>query len=476
MHSLAVCANIVIMTIWCKVIEHKAGPRYLAIADAIAEGIANGILSPLDRLPPQRELAKSIGVSLNTVSRAYAEAARRGFLDGEVGRGTFVRAVDRAQVDVQPASLARSDTGSIDFSLNLPFMGGAAAALAKTLGQLERFSGLSSLLDHQRPGGNDRHASVAAGWIEQLRLSAAGRSIILCNGAQHGLLVALLALTQPGDVLLVEELTYAPIKSMARHLGLRLVPIALDADGLIPDALEAACKSNAANVLYCLPTLHTPTGITMSEARRRKIALIAEAHELTVIEDDVFGFLPTLRPKPLACFAPEHTIFITGVSKCMAPGLRVGYLHAPGRLKGTLESAVALSTWMPPPLMVEIATRWIEDGTARLLNEEQRSEASARQRIAREILRNQSFESDSSGFHLWLQLPEQWSADAFRTAASRRGVELQSAATFAVNSEQAPNAVRLCLSHEVNQERVITGLSILVDLINNESFDSNFVI
>ena len=463
------------MTIWHPDLDGKSGPKYLLIANAIGESIADGSLTERERLPAQRDLAYSLGISLNTVSRAYSEAIRRGFLHGEVGRGTYVRIGGPLPQQGAQAWMKRPVEGPVDFTLNLPAAGASAAALAKTLGLLKGSEALASYLDYQTDGDQDRHRMAGAAWIAQLGFDVSGNDLVLTNGAQHGLMVAMLASMRPGDVLLTEPLTYAPVKAMARHLDLKLLPVAMDEEGLAPDALDAACRATAAKTLYCLPTLHTPTTITMNAARRRDIAAIARKHDLLIIEDDVFGFLPPDRPPPLASFAPDRTIFVTSVSKSLAPGLRVGYLHAPRRLLRSLRAAVSLSCWMPPPLMAEIASVWIDDGTARDLNDFQRSEAGARQTIARRVLSGHGFRADPFGFHLWLPLPKHWRADAFRVAAERREVKVLTADTFAVEPADTPQAIRLCLSHEARRERVTEGLEVIAALLD-EPGDSGVLV
>ena len=453
------------MTIWTPKLGSRAGPKYLLIAEAIGESIADGSLAERERLPPQRDLAYALGVSLNTVSRAYAEAVRRGFLQGEVGRGTFVRSAGALPPQAEQAQMTRPADGPIDFTRNLPALGESAAALAATLGEIQGSPALGSFLDYQTDGDQARHAAAGARWLAQLGLETSGDSVILTAGAQHGLLVALLATLRPGDVLLTESLTYAPIKARARHLGLKLHGLAMDEGGLAPGSLDAACRATAAKLLYCLPTLQTPTTVTMGTKRRREIAALARKHELVILEDDVFGFLPPERPQPLASFAAERTLFLTSVSKCLGPGLRIGYLHAPEPCRRALRAAVNLSCWMPPPLMAEIASRWIGDGTAERLNRFQRTEGAARQAMARRALKGHRVQADPHGFHLWLSLPAHWRADAFRVAAERRGVQLLTGDTFAVEPSEAPPSVRLCLSHEASRDRVAQGLAILAELL-----------
>jgi DNA-binding transcriptional MocR family regulator len=463
------------MAIWTPAIEARAGPRARAIAAAIGEDIASGRLKSGDRLPPQRDLADALGLSANTVMRAYAEATRRGYVEGEVGRGTYVRpAAGQAPGNVG-AGLQRHSEGPIDFSLNLPFIGDAEDALSATLAAVAGSGELAAYLDHGSASARARHAEAGAAWLRRIEVPADSDRIVLTSGAQQGIFASLLALLRPGDLLLTDHLIYAPIKAMARHLGVKLVALRADEDGLLPDALASACRRSGAKVLYCTPTLHTPTATTMSEGRRHEIARIAVAHDLIIVEDDVFGFLPTARPRPLAAMAPEHTIFTTSVSKSMAPGLRVGYVHAPERFAPAIRSAIAVSSWMPPPLMGEIVSRWIEDGTAARLNEAQRVHAARRQALARRALSSHSYKADPHGFHLWLPLPEGWQANAFADAAKRAGVLLHPARSFAAASE-APEAVRLCLSHEMSDDRVMRGLAAIAALLEHGENGDGLVI
>lgn len=468
------------MTIWQPTLAGRHGPKYLQIAEAIGEDAAAGRLPSGTRLPPQRELAYLLGVSLQTISRAYAEAMERGFLKGEVGRGTYVRDGSALTAELPSASLIRAESGPIDFSLNLPAPSPAAEALARSLAELSGANDLASLLDYQVPGdaamGIARHREAAAQCLGRIGLAARAENIVLTSGAQHGLLVALMACTRPGDVLLTEALTYAPITAMAQRLGLKVVPLVSEQEMLCPDALAAACGRVAAKALYCLPTLHTPTTATLDAEHRAAIAAVARKHDVTLIEDDVFGFLPPKRPLPLACFAPERTFYVTSVSKSLAPGLRIGFLHAPAALTHAAQTAVGLSSWMPPPLMAEIASGWLEDGTAERLNAFQREEAVARQVLACARLPAELLQADPHGFHVWLALPARWNPEVFRMAAEARGVKLLPGAAFAVDPARRPNAVRLCLSHESSRSRVEQGLAIVAELLHEDSDRSALVL
>lgn len=453
------------MAIWLPSLKDRRGTRALALVEAMRADIDAGLLKPGDRLPPQRDLAYRLGLSPQTVMRAYTEATRRGYVRGEVGRGTYVCPPGERQPPGEVPALSRPEAGPVDFSRNLPFVGESGQALAATLADLVRGGGLADYLDHDRHDVGLRHRQAGAALIGGLGLAATVEQTIPTCGAQQGIMAALAAVLQPGDILLAETLAYPPVKAMARQLGLRIVGLTMDDDGVLPEAIEAACRQHPARALYLTPTLQTPTAATMSDARRRIVARLAEAHDLILIEDDVFGFLPTSRPDPLAVLAPQRSVYVTSLSKIAAPGLRVGFVHAPASLAGAIRGAVAVASWMPPPLMGEIAARWIDDGTAETLRQAQRGHAARRQAMAHVALAGATYRSDPCGSHLWLSLPGHWQADAFAAIAERLGVLVTPAGSFLMSGTHAPAAVRLCLSHEAFDHKVMRGLEILSHLL-----------
>lgn len=464
------------MAIWNPQLSGRTGPKYQQIVDAIAEEIATGTLPQGTRLPPQRILAYSLGISPNTTSRAYAEGVKRGLLYGEVGRGTYVRASSTTPAHAVAADMRRRTSGPVDFSNNLPAPGQAAHYLRETLATLGRAPGLQSFLDYQTTGDLNHHSDAAIDWLERTGVQARRDEVIITSGAQHALLITLIATLSAGDLLLTEALTYAPVRAMADHLGLRLGSVAMDEGGICPDALNEICRGRVAKALYLMPNLHTPTTVTMNDARRTAIAEVARRHDLILIEDDVFGLLKLDRTQPLASLAPERTIYVTSTSKCLSPGLRVGFVRAPAPYTPLLRGAVNLSCWMPPPLMVEIAARWIADGTAELLIKAQRVEAASRQALARSSLAGCDIHADPHGFHLWLRLPSHWSPDGFRSEAANRGVEVTDGTVFAADASLRPRAVRLGLSHEASRDRVEIGLTVIRDLLREPRTRSSMVI
>ncbi|MCP4317929.1 MAG: PLP-dependent aminotransferase family protein [Hyphomicrobiales bacterium] len=453
------------MAIWIPDLDGRRGPKYLQIVEAMAEDIAAERLAVGAQLPPHRELAYQLGMSANTTSRAYAEAVKRALLRGEVGRGTFVRSPDAVLQAGEQGNLRRQGTGPIDLSRNLPLPGFAEPHIRRVLGEISSGKGLPALLDYQTDDDLTHHSEAGMIWLEGCGVAARPDQMVTTMGGQHGLLCTLMALLRPGDLLLTETLTYTPVRAMAERLGLHTATVTMDANGVVPEAFAELCTRANPKAFYLSPTLQAPTTVTLSEARRLAIAEIAQRHNVVLVEDDVFGPLKADRPAALATSAPEHTVYITSLSKSVAPGLRVGFLRAPVSLVPALRHAVNLSVWMTPPMTLEVAARVIRDGTASKLTKQQRAAAERRQSLARTILGHMEFAADPNGFHLWMPLPSDWRADTFRAQCARHGVLVSEGRSFAARESEAPEAVRVCLSHEMSETRLEQGLQTLANLL-----------
>ncbi len=447
------------MSPWSPDINAHAGPRYLAIADCLAADIRAGRLAGGDRLPPQRELAEQLGVTVGTISRAYAEADRRGLVRGEVGRGTYVRARAGERPDVGAPGTP------IDLGLNLP-LHAEDPDLAGALRDLAARPDVNRLLGYQPTLGAVRHRRAGAAWLARHGLEVDPERVVVTAGAQHAITVILGTLCRAGDVVLTEPLTYPGLMSVARLLGLRPRPVAVDAEGLRPDALTAACAElGPGRVLYCLPTLHNPTTATMSPSRREAIARVAREHDLRIVEDDVHRLLDPQAGPPLAALAPERTCYIASTSKVVAGGLRVAFVAVPAGMAEGIAHTVSASLWIPSPLTAELAAGWIEDGTAEATAGRKRAEAAARQELAHEVLAPARLRGGGASFFQWLELADGWTAESFTAAARRRGVVVASADAFTLPGVTPPAAVRISLSAPRGRQEMVAGLRVLADIL-----------
>jgi DNA-binding transcriptional MocR family regulator len=445
---------------WTPAISKAASPVYLAIADALSADILSGRLTGGTRLPPQRTLADTLGIDFTTVSRAYAEARRRGLIEGKVGQGTYVRFK-------RPISVGSTSNGLIDMSMNLPPRfndPGVVARMWDGIGSLEADAGLDLLLRYQAAGGTSRDRAAGAQWLSS-RLEAVNPDhVLICSGAQGALLTVTAALAAPGETVCVEALTYPGFLPLAAHLRLNLVGVPIDNEGLLPDAFDAACVEHKPKALYCTPTLHNPTTATLSLERREALLSIARRHQVPIIEDDAYGALPENRTPPLAALAPELVYHIASLSKCLAPALRIAYLVAPDlRTAARLAGGIRATAAMVSPLAASIATRWIEDGTAEAVLKAIRAETKARQSIAKRILPGDKVIADPEGFHAWLQLTPPWTRGEFVARLRSAGIGAVASDAFAVTTP--PEAVRLGLGAPATQAELIQSLEIVADLL-----------
>ncbi len=470
------------MTIWTPDLSGRKGPKYQALAGAITEAIASGELTEGERLPTHRDLAWRLGITVGTVTRAYALAQAQGRIAGEVGRGTYVlperdhpagpgreaafdlpmTAFDRPDADSEKSS------GPIVMNQNFPADPWVNELLAQAMQRLADPRRLDAINGYLSANGLRRHRVAARDWLRRFGMERDEDSILIVNGCQHGLSVAFMALAKHGDTILAESLTWPGARQMAEMLGLKVAPVAIDDQGILPDAFEAACRNTAPRLFYTVPTLHNPTASVLPEERRRAIAEIATRHGVYIIEDDVFGYMVENAPPPISTFAPELGIYVTSLSKPVAPILRAGFISAPAALVPKLAAAIRATALMPSPLNIEIAAELILSGAAEAAASHQRQKAVARQKMAAEILGEAIRLSHSYGTHIWMGLPPVWTGETFAAEALARGVAITPGSVFAVEENAtARQAIRLCISAESDQERIREGLGIIAGLLKS---------
>ncbi len=444
--------------------EPRKGPRYRAIADAIADAITAGALAEGEKLPPMRDLAFALSVTTGTVARAYALAAARQHIASEVGRGSFVHLGPPHSLSA-PGAQDAGDDGMIGMKANLPAETGQTQRVAAEAAQMLNEGG-TGRFGYLPAGGTAHHRAAGAVWIATGAFHPSADDVILCSGAQQAILAAILAATEPGDLILAESLTYHAITAQALMLGRRVMPVEIDHEGLIPEALARACRGSRVTALFTVPTLHNPTTATMSPARRAAIAEVAAAQQISVIEDDIYANLTPERPLPIAHLIPERTYYINSLSKAVAPGLRVAYLVPPRDRYDRARAIVHGLGQTLPPLMADLGTRLITNGTAQELIAKQKSEIAARNALAARVFELAPRQYNAAAMHLWLALPEHWRATAFAEAAKLRGVAVATGEDFMVgHPDQASRHVRLCLGAPANRPKLEQGLTILRDLM-----------
>ncbi|TGN58355.1 PLP-dependent aminotransferase family protein [Paracoccus liaowanqingii] len=410
-------------------------PAYRSLAQGVAAAIDAGSLAPGARLPPHRDLAWQLGVSVQTVSRAYEELIRADLISGEVGRGSFVRAGPRETIEV-PWFRAPTNRPPIDLSMMTPVaLPQIAQAWAATLMRLsDRLPG-PAMMSFRPRQTMALYGGMAAAWLARCGMVVPAQRILITNGTTPAMFVALSCTAQPGDIIATESATCHTLRPAAQHLHLRLKGIAGDDRGMDPDALIAAARASGGRMkaVFLLPSGGGPLAQIMDRDRREALARAATQAGLIILESDPTGPMPPRRPPALSSFAPERSFYFTGLSKCLSPGLRLGFLAMPENLAEVALNRHLSMAWMATPLMAEIAEDWITGGTADALLAAQRTELSARNRLAARILPgSQGF---LHGLHRWLPLPPGCDEPGTLAEALDRQVALAPGAGFAMRPQ-----------------------------------------
>ena len=435
--------------------------RYKNLVDRYAADIRAGRLAPGTRLPTHRQLAAQEGLALVTASRIYAELEAMGLVSGEAGRGTFVRETSLAPgLGIDQKDVA---VGMIDLNFNYPSLPGQAELLRTALRQLALSGDLEALLRYQPHAGRAHERASVAQHLSARGVTVEAGQVLIVNGAQQGLAVTLMALLKPGDVIAADALTYSGFKVLADALHLEVLAIPMTQHGPDLPALERLCRQRAVRAVYSMPTLHNPLGWVMPLEQREQLIAIARRHDLTIIEDAAYAFLVENPPCSLIELAPERTFYVSGLSKNIATGLRVGFVAAPLPQVPALERIIRATTWNTPGVMTAIACGWLDNGTVTLLEQQKRHDAMARQALAAELLKGLRYMAHPASYFLWLPLPEDVRADQIVVELMQQQISVTTAEPFSLLAN-TPHAIRLALGSvdmQVLRQALITVRTIV---------------
>ncbi len=440
---------------WVADVQLGSGPRYMAIANAIGAAMDRGALAPGDRLPPHRTLAAALGVDLTTVTRAYAEARRRGLLDAAVGSGTYIR---RQPGDEAPQV-------SVDMSMNIPPAPADVSLrdlLREGVSKVLRGSDVATLMAYRAGVGTREDRAAGAAWLAPTCGVLPASRVLLGSGAQSSMLAICGTLLRRGDVVATEAMTYPGFRALAFHAGLNMAAVECDGEGMLPDALDEVCRRTSPRAVYCTPTIQNPTTATMGRARRHDIIAVAHRYGLPIIEDAAYDLYPREPLPALVALAPERVYHIATIAKSISPGLRLAYIVVPDGQQALITAAIRATSMMASPLLVTLLTGWVRDGTANAVLTGIRLEAVARQALCSGILPRELVAANPEGLHVWLSLPSVWSRQDFVSFVRAQGLALVPADAFvATQGNLVPNAVRVALGVAVDHVRLEGALRAL---------------
>ena len=459
---------------WAKLLQQQTQrPAYLRIADFIAEGITTGELPSRYRLPPLRELADTLNLNYTTVTRGYAEARRRGLIDSRPGLGSFIRG-KASTASVAPVS-------NYEMTMNAPVEPtDPAIENAIRAGAINLFNSADvvGLLRYQDFGGNAEDKAAAKTWLNRKLKVEDEAEILVCPGIHSALIGIVTLFKRRKGAICVSNLVYPGMKAIASHLDVKLKAVICDQYGPDPSAFEALCRAGEVSALYINPSMQNPTTLTIPEFRRRALADVCSRHNISVIEDDAYAALADDAIPTFAELLPALTWYVTGMSKCFGPGLRIAFLKGPGkqaveRLSGILRALTVMSS----PLTNALARQWINDGTAERMLNEIRQEASIRQNIAALYLSGYEYQADNNGYHLWLPLPKMVNSNSSDVAAKLREKGISAVSGVAFCTDNIPvEALRLCLGGSQTRQQCEDRLKIVSEMLADPIYFSSMAI
>ena len=460
-------------TIFSTPLGETPGPKYAAVVHTIEEALDDHRLKPGDKLPPVRELAWQLGITPGTVARAYTILTDAGRLEAQVGRGTFVAQPAPVaplfapiEIDVVPHD---SETADGPISLFSPHLPG--------VGQWELITRLMMQIAQEPPSGLMHYPNHAAtlparrAVLHWLRDTALGRvtpeDVVLTHGGQNAVVLILQALLRGRrPVVLVEELSYPGFRRAAEMLRAEVVPVAMDDEGLVPDALEAAARAHGAQILCTSPEVQNPTGITTSLERRQAIAKVARACDLQIIDDDCYRVGPA-HSLSYRVLAPDRSWFVSSISKSITPALRLGFAIAPEGQSSLLRRAAEQSHFGLATPMSDLCAALLTDPDLPAICEEVRRVVDLYVQRAVNILGAYDVQWRKDVPFLWVTMPTGWRASAFCQAAEAKGVQVRAAEEFVAREARAPHAVRLAVNAGVGLERFEAAVGILRELLDH---------
>ncbi len=434
--------------------SEKVKIGYKQLTEQIGCEISAGILPPGFKMPTVRALARSLTITPTTVSRAYKLAEQQGLLIGRVGKGTFVTGAENLSAVIQPGQT------QCNLSIIQPNVELAQTELNRAITAMAKHQLNAQLLSYPDENSLEPYKHTALLWLQQQGIEAnTPAKLNFAHGAQHVLKVLISILSSALEKIAVEQLTYPGIPAICRMLDRKMVSIAMDEFGVIPQALEQACNQDPSiKVLVLVASYQNPTAAIMPFNRRQELIQVARKHRLWIIDDDIYGFLNKNQVPSLSSIAPDICFYISSLSKCLFPGLRVGYIYGPEQKSELIASYIRTSIWMCSPLSLELADYLISSGDAKTILGKQMAEAGVRQKLTRQILGEFELISQLRSYHVWLKLPEPWGADSFTQEAKKLGVLVSSASYFSTQRGWVPPAIRLSIMAPKNREQLEQGL------------------
>jgi 2-aminoadipate transaminase len=421
-------------------------PIYRQLYERLREQILTGALPEGSRLPPERTLAEQLGVNRSTVVRGYRELAADGLIDQRVGSGSRVAPLKAAQAERSagvpwwvtlppwrvgqfPAVLG--ELAAVEHGERIAFVQGVPPAdpspLTELAASFARVGGdVNFVLTYGDSEGYAPLREAIAGRMRARGCEVDARDVLMLTGSTQGITLVAQSLAEPGDEIIVEAPTYPGALQIFQIHGLRAIQVPVDEEGARVDHIEAILRTRRPRFIYTMPSLHNPTGATMSADRRARLVTLARRWGVPIVEDDPYGELAPTPIPPLVAHGNEYVIYLSSFSKTIAPSLRLGWMTAPRTIFERLllrkqSYDMATSMYIQAGVCDFIAGPY--DAHVRAL----RAELAVRRELANAAVARwwpSSLRVDpkADGYYLWATASRELRARALLTNAERLGV------------------------------------------------------
>lgn len=437
--------------------------RYRVIADALERDILSGELAPGARLMTHRELAAKIGVTVSTVTRAYAEAEKRGLIKNHVGRGSFV--LEHALRTSTAQDSWAGPAVELGVAMPLPL---EEPNVKPLLQKVMQNGDVDALVKSFVPLGHYEHRETGASWLRRAGVDARAESVLITNGHQHSLVSIFTSLFEAGDRIAVDYLTNPGFRVLVERAGLGLEGVMMDEDGMIPEALDELCRAKTIRGVYMTENVQNPSTRPIPRERREALCEVIARHHLILVDDHTFNVMSARHDKAMACLLPESSVYFTSVSSAIYAGLRVAFVHAPVKFYKRIAQAVVANVWTVAPLCVALMCEAISSGMVEKALKKKQQEMERRVALLRDTLAEFEVTSSEQSIYAWLHLPDTWPSRDFEQEAEKNGVRVLSADRFVVGAHKAPNCVRLAFTGPPDIASLKKGLDILVGILKKE--------
>ncbi|PGL70401.1 PLP-dependent aminotransferase family protein [Bacillus sp. AFS055030] len=405
-------------------------PIYLQLSTQIAGSIQSGLLLPNEKLPSLRKLAEELSISILTVRKAYKYLEKNGYVTVEPGKGVFISKKVQKTTQLSPSNNWQQTLGinivrsqylinreqlKYDFSKAVVYPRLLPNKfLADEMQKLLRDD--ASILTTYGPvqGDIELRSEIVKHIYEFQKIQSKTENLIITSGVQQGIDLVAQALLKPGDSIIVESPCYGGALDIFINKGIHIIPVEMDEEGIRSDLIEDLCIKFTPKLIYVNPTFQNPTGISMSNGRRKELIQLAQQFQFFILEDDSFSdiyFEKAFQYYPIKYYdQSEHVIYIKGFSKTLAPGVRIAAMLANGPVLEWL-LAVKASMDVGSPLLTQKAILpFLRTDRMRSHVEKLRIALQIRRDTSVEILSSLTdqlyFQIPDGGFNLWLTFHE----------------------------------------------------------------------